>query len=71
MTWVASILIVVGLYLAGDKNRWAFVVLATGGTLWATAASIRNQWDLAFICWAFAVMSLMAFRKWSSESPSG
>ncbi len=61
ITWAANLLLLLGLYLNGNRNRLCFLFTVTGEVIWTTVAALRGQWDLAFIC---AVFGLMAVRGW-------
>jgi hypothetical protein len=69
VTWVANALVLVGLYLAGNKARSAFAFTAVGETIWAASAAAERRWDLASICAVFAVLAVVNYRKWGRETP--
>lgn len=65
MTWIANLLIIAGLYLAGNKNKFAFAFTFIGEVIWSTAAASRGQWDLTFICGVFAILAAVNLIKWN------
>jgi hypothetical protein len=67
MTWIANLLIVMGLYLAGNKHRAAFGFTIVGELIWSIVAATKEQWDLAFICTVFTGLAVVNLWKWNKE----
>lgn len=65
MSWIANILIIVGLFILGNKDRKAFIFTFIGEVLWFTHALLHQMYDLAFIC---AIFSTLALRNYIKES---
>lgn len=67
MGWFANVLLVVGLWMVGDKVRWAFLFTIIGEAIWVCVAIARAQWDMAAICAVFAALAVRNWIKWASE----
>ena len=67
MGWVGNVLIVVGLWLVGDKKRSAFVFTTFGESVWGVYALYKHMYDLAFICAVFALLALRNWFKWAKD----
>lgn len=64
MTWIANLLVLVGLYLIGRKIRCAFLFSAVGEAIWTVCSASEGRWDLASICAVFTVMAVWNYVKW-------
>jgi len=64
MDWIGNILIVLGLWLAGNKWKYAFVFSFFGETLWTIYAIQIKLWSLAIVCAIFALIALRNVLKW-------
>ena len=64
LTWAGNLLIVVGLYKIGNKQRSAFIWSICGESAWTAAAIVREDWALATICTIFNIMAMRNFAKW-------
>lgn len=67
MTWIANILIITGLFLIGNKVKYAFYFTIVGEFIWTVYASINHQYDLAFICFIFTILNIRSLYKWSNN----
>lgn len=67
MTWFANLLIIIGLYLAGNKNRYAFGFTIIGESIWTVVAFNREQYDLASICVIFTILAVVNLIKWNKN----
>ena len=68
MGWIANLLIFIGTYLVGRKDRRAFVFTAIGEAVWTWVAVQRDMTDLAAVCAVFGLMALWNYRKWGLEA---
>lgn len=65
MGWVASILLIVSMWLIGDKNSAGLIFGILGNCLWCYIGLKRNkQYDLAFIALVMAALNLVGLIKW-------
>jgi len=64
MGWIANVLIIIGLYLIGNKVRHAFLFSIAGEMIWAARASLNHDWELASICCVFCVMATRNWFRW-------
>ena len=65
MGWIGSILIILGIWLMGDKNIWGFVCGALGNSIWVYVGLKRGkQFDLAFVAVIAVIMNLISLYKW-------
>lgn len=67
MDWIANILIVLGLYLIGNKQRSAFLFSICGEFLWVIWSIKHGMWSLAFICTVFCLLALRSYVKWGND----
>lgn len=67
MTWFANVLIIIGLWLAGSKNKAAFGFTIVGEIIWSAVAFENEQWDLAFICVIFTLLAAVNLWKWNKS----
>ncbi len=67
MTWVANVILIVGLFLVGERKRSAFVWTAAGEALWLGASLAEGRLDMAFICAVFLVMAVVNYFKWGKK----
>lgn len=65
MGWVGSFLIILGIWLVGDKSMWGFVCGALGNFVWVYVGLKRGkQFDLAAVALAAAILNLIGLIKW-------
>jgi len=64
MGWFANILLILGLWLVGDKKRIAFMFTFVGESIWTIYSIIIGMYDLAFICFVFAFLAIRNWIKW-------
>lgn len=67
LAWLGNILIIVGLYKIGNKQRSAFIWSICGESAWTASAILAENWALAFICTVFNVMALRNWIKWGAD----
>lgn len=67
MTWIANILIIIGLFLVGEKSKYAFLFTIIGESIWTIVAFTLEQYDLAFICVVFTLLAIRNWWKWNNE----
>ena len=68
MTWVANVLVLIGLYLTGRKIRVCFLFTAVGELIWSVCSALESRWDLSSICAVFTVLSIWNYYKWGQEA---
>lgn len=64
VNWLGNILIILGLWRIGSKDRRAFLFSIAGETCWIVSSVATGNWALAFICTVFNVMAIRNFIKW-------
>ena len=67
IAWLGNILIIVGLYKIGNKQRSAFIWSICGESVWTTSALLTGNWALAFICTVFNLMAVRSYIKWGKD----
>lgn len=67
MGFVGSILILIGMYITGRKNRWGFALGLLGEVCWFARGVQTGLFDLMLLASVFAVMHCYNFRQWSGE----
>jgi hypothetical protein len=70
MGWLGNIFIIIGLWLAGDKNKSAFIFSIIGESVWVVYSLLNKMYDLAFVCAVFAIVAVRNWYKWNKESKS-
>ena len=68
MGWIANLLIFIGTYLVGRKDRRAFIFTAVGEAVWTGVAIYRDMIDLAVVCAVFGIMAIWNFGKWRKDA---
>lgn len=63
--WIANVFLVFGLWLAGNRWPYAFALTAIGELLWAVKTYRLRQWDMLFICVAFALLAMRNLWLWT------
>lgn len=65
MGWTGSALIILGIWLVGDKSMWGFVFGAVGNFIWVYVGLKRGkQYDLAVVALIAALLNLIGLLKW-------
>jgi hypothetical protein len=62
--WIANIILVSGLWFVGERVWWAFLLTIIGELAWTVIAVNRGEWDLAAICFVFALIALRNLVRW-------
>lgn len=65
--WLFNVLILLGMWQNGKKNRLCFVLSGLGEAGWTVASASEGQWDLAFICAVFCCLCVYNYRKWGQD----
>ncbi len=68
MTWLANLLIIVGIWQLGNKRRHAFLFSIAGELIWTATAFMAHNYDLASICAVFCVLAFRNWWKWGADS---
>ena len=66
MDWIGNILIIIGLWSAGNKWKYAFVFSLVGELIWTGYAIYIELWSLAFVCFVFAIIAGRNIVKWNN-----
>lgn len=64
--WFANAILVAGLWKIGDKWKPAFILTFIGESMWTYKAVVENNWDLAVICFIFAVVAIRNLITWQN-----
>lgn len=67
MGWFANIFIIVGLWMAGNKAKWAFLFTIIGESIWCIYSIHLKMYDLAFVCGVFALIAVRNLIKWTKN----
>lgn len=68
MGWLATLFLIYGSYLVGDKNRNGFLFLCAGNLGWAYVGFVRElQWDLIIVSLVFVAVASFNYWKWSRD----
>ncbi len=67
LSWLANIIIFAGLWYSGTKKWWACGLSVVGEIMWTVVAIYRDEWDLAIVCIAFAMVGVRNLFLWRAE----
>ncbi len=65
MDWFAAITELIGCYLVGQKNSWAFLFLLICNVTWVYVSYKRKLWGLFAMMWVFIALNIWNFWKWT------
>jgi len=68
MDWIGNLLIIIGLWSAGNKYKYAFAFSFVGEAIWTIWAINNHLWSLAFVCAVFAFIAIRNIFKWNKEA---
>lgn len=66
--WALSILTVGMMYLAGNKNKWAWILGLANQSLWLTWIITVQAWGLLILTFALIFMYTRNLIKWHKEA---
>ena len=61
-SWALSAIGITGLWLAGSRRHWGWLVNAGSQVVWATYAVVTDQWGFIPACIAYSVVYIRNFR---------
>jgi hypothetical protein len=67
MTWIANVLILMGMICNGKKWRLCFILSGVGESIWTVCAAAEGRYDLASICAVFCLMCVLNYRQWGRD----
>lgn len=67
ISWAGNVLLVIGLYLIGQKKRSAFIFYGLGCLAWLLYGFFPLQLSLVVIEIIFVVVSIKNFIKWRND----
>jgi len=65
--WLASLMLVAGLWLMGDRKWWGFAFTVAGELIWVAVAISRGMYDLAAVCFVFAAVAGRNLLAWRAQ----
>ena len=68
MGWVGSVLLVISIWLVGNKKRKAFIFGVLGNLFWAISGYQKDMNDLIVISLIMVVFNAVGWFKWGSEN---
>lgn len=66
-SWLLATLGVTGLWFAGNKSIWGWVIGISVQVLWIVYAIATAQWGFIFSALAFAAVNIRNFIKWRKD----
>lgn len=63
-SWALTVVGVFGLYLAGKRSPWGWVVGIGAQILWLAYALATRQWGFLVSCFAYGFVYVKNFRSW-------
>lgn len=67
MGYFASVILLSGQWLIGNKNKYGFLFLITGNLIWSGVAIHLKMYDLLIISGVNSIISGRNFYKWLRE----
>jgi hypothetical protein len=67
MTWILSAITIFSMWLAGNRNPWAWVVSLLNQALWFTWIVLEGEWGLLPMNLAMVFVSFRNLRKWLND----
>ena len=64
MGWIASWIILLGMWGIAHQKRVGFLISFVGEVLWGFVGYSRDEPDLVVVCIVFAIMQGYAYFKW-------
>jgi hypothetical protein len=69
-SWLLTFMGVSGLYLAGNKSTWGWVIGIAAQVLWISYAIATTQWGFLFSAFVYGGVYIRNFIKWKKENES-
>jgi nicotinamide riboside transporter PnuC len=66
-SWILATVGIIGVYIAGKKNRWGWALGALYQILWIVYAYFTNQYPFIIVCLVYLVIYIKNFFDWSEE----
>lgn len=69
LDWIATGLLIIGLWQIGNKKRWGFLFTFVGELLWlAFAIFIAHIWSIAVLSAIFAFLAMRNYLQWGKDA---
>ena len=67
MDWIATIFILLGYWLAGDKHKSAWLFSIVGSIIWVVYAVDIQLWSLVSVNAIFIILGAINLYKWNKK----
>lgn len=64
-SWILAAVGIVGVYIAGKKNRWGWAIGALYQILWILYAYFTEQYPFIIVCVVYLVIYVKNFFEWT------
>jgi nicotinamide riboside transporter PnuC len=69
--WIASVILILGLWLAGRKDPSAYAFTFIGELAWAWIGLDRESYDILFLSSFFCILAARNWWLWSASNKKG
>lgn len=66
-SWILASIGVTGLWIAGNKSKWGWVIGITSQALWIAYAITTSQWGFLFSAFAYGTVYVRNLIKWRKD----
>lgn len=66
-SWILAAVGIIGVYIAGKKNRWGWAIGALYQIMWILYAYFTEQYPFIIVCVVYLVIYVKNFFDWSEE----
>ncbi len=71
-SWILAAVGIIGVYIAGNKNKWGWAIGGLYQVLWIAYAYFTEQYPFIIVCLVYLVIYIKNFLGWSEEKiPEG
>lgn len=66
-SWLLASIGVTGLWVAGNKSQWGWIIGLSAQALWITYAIATSQWGFLFSAFAYGFVQARNLIKWRKD----
>lgn len=66
-SWILAAVGIIGVYIAGNKNKWGWAISGLYQVLWIVYAYFTEQYPFIIVCLVYLVIYIKNFLGWSEE----
>lgn len=69
-SWILAAVGIIGVYIAGKKNRWGWAIGGLYQILWILYAYFTKQYPFIIVCVVYLVIYVKNFFEWTETNPA-